>query len=111
MPALSVCPDAAALRRLLIGEAPDNEAEQLERHLLGCSRCVEIMRAVQADSKLLEALRKVPNGEGVPQDGAIEELVRRMRELTVVATISPAAAPTLAPDAAPPAKNTAGLAP
>src|SRR4051812_39892195 len=50
------CPDASALRRLLLGELSGTEATALEKHFARCERCLRLAEELSED-RLDQALR------------------------------------------------------
>src|SRR4051812_34658461 len=80
----STCPGARLLRRLSLGQLPDDEAESVERHLLGCPRCVAAVRGVAGESPLVGLLRHRSAVE-VPQGADVEAVVGRVREAAAAA--------------------------
>jgi WD40 repeat protein len=53
----SSCPRPDDLRRLLVGDMPEWEAESLEGHVAQCSRCLEVARTMEVTDTLLDAVR------------------------------------------------------
>jgi WD40 repeat protein len=81
----SSCPPEQDLQQLLFGHLSDSEAERLELHLLGCSRCVRVMRDMKDEGELLASLRTGQVGTRIPQDEEVEKLTQRVAALTVAA--------------------------
>ncbi len=107
MQGVSSCPAAADLRRLLLGQVPDDQAEPIEQHLLECRRCVQALGSLKDEDAVMLALRQGSGADEVGQGAEVEALIRRVAGLGGRATPDPAGAPTLAPAPAP----GAGLAP
>lgn len=71
------CPDAAVLKRLVLGEvaAPDNET--LVRHVEDCDQCVAVLSSMKHDDTLVEMIRaKDTSVEGKQQE---QEALRRLQ--------------------------------
>src|SRR5689334_3592615 len=51
------CPDAAAVRRLLLGEVSGAEAAALEEHFARCERCLRLAEELSEEDGLAQALR------------------------------------------------------
>ncbi len=90
------CLDVRSLQQLLLGQTPDERAEAMEQHILHCPHCIEKMRMVKDEGKLLTDLRQGADlAAEVPQEGPeIEALVSRMRTLTESATLCPTSTTT-----------------
>ena len=82
MPAPTDCPDARELWQYLHGEMPDDRAEVVERHLVDCPLCVELLQRWEGRGRLTQALLGGGLAETVSEDPAAEQLVRRLRGLT-----------------------------
>ncbi|HEV3259096.1 MAG TPA: protein kinase [Gemmataceae bacterium] len=80
MAGLRRCPGRGALRRFLLGQTPEREAERLELHLARCPFCLQIAGSLHPRDALAEAVRaglraaEWPAGEG--DDRLIEQLCR-----------------------------------
>src|SRR5262249_26830324 len=70
---LTACPDLRVLERLVLGQIPGIEAEQLEQHVSGCRQCGEALKQVRGDDVLVSALRNTP-----PVDPSATELVESL---------------------------------
>jgi serine/threonine protein kinase/tetratricopeptide (TPR) repeat protein len=89
----SSCPDADALRRLLLGQVPEPEAGPLEEHLARCERCLALLPRLEAPDALVERLRGgAAVAADLPHGEAVEALMRRLRGLQAV-TADPAVDP------------------
>lgn len=51
------CPDSRDLERLARGQLPEPQAEQLGRHVLGCSACAALLNEFQAADPLIPDLQ------------------------------------------------------
>lgn len=70
------CPDQQALEQLLLGKAPNLQAEALGQHVRGCTRCAQTLRALKAKSTFL-----APPPESRPPGGGAEDVAGRLREM------------------------------
>jgi eukaryotic-like serine/threonine-protein kinase len=80
MPARSPCPDAPALRELLLGRLLPEDGDPLYEHLEECDRCEEYARAFRPNDWLNDAIRTIVGGDGCenPSVLALIEALRRM---------------------------------
>jgi WD40 repeat protein/serine/threonine protein kinase len=82
MPANACCPTRADLERLLLGTVPAPEAEQLERHLAGCPRCLAVVRDLHVADPLTEAVQKAPTELAIAfEEALVPYLIERMSAL------------------------------
>ena len=64
------CPAAEELRRFLLGQTPEPQADTLEQHLSECRHCVNSLQALEAEDNLTAALRvAVPCPEAIDCTG------------------------------------------
>jgi serine/threonine protein kinase len=73
------CPDSSKLERFARGALPEPEAEKLGRHILGCSRCAQLLDLLNAGDCLvadLQAAPKHPAFDNPFADNLVERLVR-----------------------------------
>jgi tetratricopeptide (TPR) repeat protein len=74
----SPCPGRDALKRLLLGDMPDEQAEALEAHVGGCPRCLEAVRALRAEDALVEAVRAGGKAEDLSPVEVDDRLIARL---------------------------------
>jgi tetratricopeptide (TPR) repeat protein/tRNA A-37 threonylcarbamoyl transferase component Bud32 len=80
------CPDARDLERLAQGRLSESEAEELGRHVLGCSACAALLNELQAADPLIPDLQAAlgqPPLESPLVDGLVEQLVGSPPDSTV----------------------------
>jgi serine/threonine protein kinase len=78
----SACPDSAVLRRLVLGQLAEAEAEPLEEHLAQCNRCAEVLQALQPRDPLVDAIQEARGAAGeLPEGSLVEGLMQRLRAL------------------------------
>ena len=85
MPRPSVCPDAPSLQRFLLGQLPEPEAEELEQHVQQCSSCGAALEVLKSHDTLTESIRNqgtIPDGT---EQGVVDGLVQRLKELRLPA--------------------------
>jgi tRNA A-37 threonylcarbamoyl transferase component Bud32 len=73
------CPDAAALRRYLLGQTPLPEADAVEQHLAACPRCLQSLEGLRADDSLTLNLRAGAREQ--PDSPEVAELIQRLSRL------------------------------
>src|SRR5947209_1846012 len=81
MPDVSVCPDGQDLRRLLLGEMSESDAEHLEQHFAGCDRCAQLVSKLKAEDTLVDAMRSQATAADQPEKEAVEKLIGRLKVL------------------------------
>jgi anti-sigma factor RsiW len=95
----SPCPDSQGLQRYLLGQVNDPEAEQIERHLSECRRCLTAVASLPAEDHLVQAMHAQAAGRREPPSAVVAELMRRLSRLRppAAATEAPPTSPSLAP--------------
>ncbi len=73
-----LCPDGAILRQLLLGQLSGIEADQLEQHLLVCSRCACLAEEDGNEDVLVQALRAQADRPAIPDDDEVKHLIDRL---------------------------------
>jgi serine/threonine protein kinase/WD40 repeat protein len=115
MPLGPECPDAPVLEQFLLGRVTDAEAEQLEEHLTGCSRCAVTLRWLRAEDRLVVAMRGCEDTPPGAQPDVIDALVpvlKRLRGPGETTTLPPpGGAAGASPDVTTPIPASAFLAP
>lgn len=93
------CPGASTLRRLLLGETPEEESWPLEEHLLHCDHCLRAARTLPMDDPLVSALRQaLASVTPAPRGELLEHLRLRLREMEPASRgADTGGAPSLAP--------------
>ncbi|MBI1914365.1 MAG: protein kinase [Planctomycetes bacterium] len=86
MPVIS-CPDRDVLQRLMLGQVPEPEGEQLAQHLEQCSRCLAVVQALTAEDTLVEAARATATVTDSPEAPAIRGLIERIRQLGPITVV------------------------
>src|SRR5262249_53431159 len=80
MAELFLCPPVEDLQRFSLGQMSEAEAEDLERHLAGCPRCVARVQTVQPHDRLLDAVAVVVRDAAppapAPEEGLLSALYR-----------------------------------
>src|SRR4051794_16225070 len=75
------CPDAGAVRRMLLGELSGAKAAALEEHFARCERCLRLAEESSEDDGLAQALRAQaalpPDPDRAAADGLVERLQHR----------------------------------
>src|ERR1043166_4532898 len=93
MPAVSSCPDAQALQRLLLGQLIEAQADTYVRHLAECERCVQTLNDLKVSDTLLDALRAASASTlEKPVSQEVATLIERFRRIPAAA--APAEAST-----------------
>jgi serine/threonine protein kinase len=64
----------------LLGQLTGAEAERWEEHLSGCSRCADTLGGMEQEAAITGFLRVGSTGSD-PGDGAVEELIGRLKKL------------------------------
>jgi anti-sigma factor RsiW len=77
----SRCPDVPTLQRLLLGQVAVAEADQLEAHFAGCSRCGSTAGGVRAEDTLVEALRGLAAATPAAAREEVHTLIDRLKSL------------------------------
>src|SRR5262245_20036970 len=96
------CPDEQHLRLLLQGRLSDDEAGDVERHLLACPSYMQSLQRLEAEDTLALALRDPGELLEAPPDVS-DSFIRRLKELRPPATASGEdTAPSLPPGEARP---------
>jgi tRNA A-37 threonylcarbamoyl transferase component Bud32 len=81
MAAVSQCPDAQQLQRLLLGHLADETASRLEEHVERCPHCSRLLPTLQAEDALVAAMR-AQGRVAVPVDRrALDGLISRLQHL------------------------------
>ena len=75
MQQVASCPSRQDLERLLQGQMPFAQVEQLAQHLEKCDRCVKTVQTLKVDDTLVEVIRKTADGAG-----GVFEVLHRARE-------------------------------
>jgi tRNA A-37 threonylcarbamoyl transferase component Bud32 len=83
------CPDASALRRLLLGELSGADATALEEHFARCERCLRLAEELSEDDRLDQALRARAALPPDPDRAVADELIERLQRLPLSATVRP----------------------
>ncbi|HJT31616.1 MAG TPA: protein kinase [Pirellulales bacterium] len=76
-----VCPDKAALERLVLGFSHDNEFEALEKHLLSCDHCCEFARSLPRDETLAGSTRSHTQLAALVDDEIVRQTMERLKSL------------------------------
>ncbi len=79
MPAQRTCPSSADLEKLMTGNLPEPEVEQLAEHLEHCSRCADTIRGLHLNDTLLEAAQANSDGGGGSAESAVEQLIQHLK--------------------------------
>jgi WD40 repeat protein len=112
----SPCPDGDVLRRLVLGQLPEDEARPLEEHLARCDRCALALQGLGAEDSLVKELQDA-RAAALPGGTVIDALVQRLSALqppTESQANTPSGAPgqeSLPPDADAGPESWAFLAP
>src|SRR5579885_2246777 len=75
------CPSREQLERMLVGAIPVPEVEDLQGHVSGCSRCLEVMREVTTEDAFILALRTSGKAETITSENTDATLLERLRQL------------------------------
>jgi serine/threonine protein kinase len=103
------CPDSQTLHRFILGQTPEAQAQELERHLAQCSECLARAGALPPDDALVQAMR-AESGAFALADDLDPALVRKLAELRQQILLAsdedtcddhPSAAPSPRPKTAP----------
>src|SRR3954465_5259264 len=92
--AVTPCPDAQTLERLLLGCLSGPEAEQLEEHLASCPHCVAHAQTLHPDDPVVRALHGSDSVEPSPHQDLIDAvipLLKQMRTADETMTLRPRA--------------------
>src|SRR5688572_23737533 len=81
MPDVMHCPTHDDLRRFLLGEVEDDEADQVEGHLSTCCGCLDTLAHLETDDALLTAMRDQAHIGGDPDRDAVAGLMDRLSGL------------------------------
>jgi eukaryotic-like serine/threonine-protein kinase len=76
------CPDRSLLVRLARSGFAGNEAETIEKHVLGCDRCAMLLDAILGKDPLLQQLPALRDSDP-RNDKAAEALVRRLLKVKI----------------------------
>jgi hypothetical protein len=87
MPPPSPCPSLHDLRLYFLGEAPEEEAEILVRHLPDCGGCLQVLLTLQVEDPLLSALQDSPGS--LPPDAVVEALIANLKRRLAPAAPTP----------------------
>jgi serine/threonine protein kinase len=93
------CPDAASLRRYLLGDTPPPDAEAVEQHLATCPQCMQRLEGMRADDSLTLDLRAV----AVEQKSDSPEVLQLIQRLSRLGAL-PSEQATLAIDGSTPSE-------
>ena len=66
MPSLLTCPSRDDLQRFALGQAPEELAHPIERHLAECRACVGTLNGLKATDTLVDAIRSLPSPAVAP---------------------------------------------
>jgi hypothetical protein len=88
MPPTTPCPSADDLQRYSLGEALEEEADLLGRHLSECCGCLHVLQTLRLEDPLVAALRDHP---GFPPDPVLEVLMAKWKRLLTSALLTPGA--------------------
>jgi hypothetical protein len=97
------CPDLADVRRYLLGQPSHVEGAPLEAHLLHCRRCAELAESLATEDVLLDAMRAQQAAAPDPDSDLIEQVIGRLKGLSVSPT------PSLPPPVTTPPEGPNGL--
>ena len=78
MPPPGGCPTPRQVKQILLGQAPEAEAEALEAHLDGCPKCQRVLDGLHVNSLITDALKAAPPDRAAPDLG---DLVGRLEQL------------------------------
>jgi tRNA A-37 threonylcarbamoyl transferase component Bud32 len=92
------CPSGDLLERLVLGCVPGPQAEELERHVLSCSRCAATLAGLRADDTLVAALREARHAPPPPAAELADAMIPWLKRLrgrgeTETQTVDTAAPP------------------
>jgi Leucine-rich repeat (LRR) protein len=73
------CPGPQQWQQLLVGQLPEREADELDRHLATCSACLESLRTMQANDTLVDAVRSQAATPLPPVPEAVQRLMQRLK--------------------------------
>ncbi len=74
---LGDCPSVNDLHRFVLGQTPEAEAEKLERHLAGCSKCLASLADLRSEDTLVEAVRGQQRADQ-PENPLVASLIARL---------------------------------
>ncbi|OAI46810.1 hypothetical protein AYO44_10770 [Planctomycetaceae bacterium SCGC AG-212-F19] len=74
----SSCPGSQTLQRYVQGQLDEPQAEQVQRHLAGCARCLEVLQESPGDDELSQAVHAQTSAKDLPDQEAAEELAERL---------------------------------
>jgi serine/threonine protein kinase len=80
MPQLA-CPTHELLHRLMLGQLPLAQSEDLAQHLEECPQCTNVARTIRAEDTLIEAARARTTEVDGPNKEALHRLLERLRRL------------------------------
>ncbi len=110
------CPDAQILQQIALGRMSPDEVERLAAHCEGCERCIRVLRDLNAQDTLADALASLQTpapslaGKLPPRVAALMEKLSQLRSVLDEGTVSLGGGKPPAPAAG--AEETfAGLAP
>jgi hypothetical protein len=75
------CPDIQTLQNYLLGQVGEPEAGALERHLIGCLRCLETMKTLPQEDPLVSDMRAQARGKTEPPGEVVLRLMDRFGKL------------------------------
>lgn len=73
------CPDQDSLRKMLLGELPGPQAEQLEEHLLDCDECSDAADTISASDELTAAIQSPDVDYG--ESDVVRQVIERGKQL------------------------------
>ncbi len=73
------CPSPEELRRFLLGQDSDQEAERLEAHLSVCQTCLAALHEQEIGDSLLEIVREQSHAAEDPNQELVRALIERVR--------------------------------
>ena len=81
----STCPSSQQLHCYVLGQVPQTEEEQLQRHLQACPTCLASLAALRGRDKLLDAVRA--GADAAVPALPVTETIKRMEDDVVVETL------------------------
>src|SRR5262245_10201715 len=81
------CPDLDDLRRYLLGHLSHVDGAPLEAHLLRCCRCAELAESLATEDALVDAMRSQKAAAPDPDGDLIEQVIGRLKELSVASSV------------------------
>ncbi|MFN4261004.1 MAG: protein kinase domain-containing protein, partial [Gemmataceae bacterium] len=81
MAQILTCPDDPLLQRFVLGKTTDQEAAEMEQHLVSCPRCVHTLHELKASDTVIEALRARKDIPMEKDDAALKAQMKRLIEM------------------------------